>query len=534
MVLALLVLVVGFVLLIACANLANLMLARSTDRAREIAVRTALGAGRGAIVRQLVIESILLGLVGGAAGLGLAQGGIVLIKAYAYEEFFALLSIDRNVLAFAIVVTLITSVAFSLLPAIRTSRSDVAELLKAGSGKTSGGRGAHRARSALVVSQVALALSLAVVAALVVRSLVQTARVDVGFDTHNLFAFSMDVPAARYANVERLPALYEKTLAELAAIPGVTGAGASSRMPVLDGDAPAPVTIEGHAVARPADQPWASTSSVSADFFATARIAMLMGRPFVRSDAARAPLVAVVNREMAKRYWGSPSAAMGRRVSLVSVASPAWATIVGVSGDTKPDNITLQPNPQIYVPVAQRPARSMAFLLRTAQAAAPLPEIRAAMRRVDDGLAIYDARTVDEAFKIEMSSNYVLTGMYLAFAAIALGLAAAGLYGVISYSVSQRTKEIGIRVALGATASDVRGLVLFHGARLLIVGTVLGVAAGALIARAIRSLLYGVSPTDPATYGLVIGVIVLVMGIATYVPARRAMRVDPIRALRAD
>jgi hypothetical protein len=273
---------------------------------------------------------------------------------------------------------------------------------------------------------------------------------------------------------------------------------------------------------------------VSEAFFETAGIAMHAGRAFSRADNAGAPHVAIVNREMATRHWGSPASALGQRVALSGGGSPLWATIVGISGDTKPIDVTLPPSPQIYFPIAQRPTRSPAYMVRTTFATSLVPEVRTIMRRVDDGLAVFDARSVDQSFAIENSSSYVLTGMYLAFAAIALSLAATGLYGVISYSVSQRTREIGIRVALGATAGEVRRLVMLQGARLLIVGTILGVAAGALIARAIQSLLYGVSPLDPVMYGLVVVVMAAVMSLATYIPARRATRIDPIRALRAE
>ena len=209
-------------------------------------------------------------------------------------------------------------------------------------------------------------------------------------------------------------------------------------------------------------------------------------------------------------------------------------TIVGVVANTRPTEVSLPPNPQIYVPIAQQPERSVAFFVRATRASSLLPDVRAAMRRVDDGLALFDARTVDEALEIYNSSDRVLTGMYMAFAAIALALAAAGLYGVISYSVSQRTRELGIRVALGATASEVRSLVLVQGARLLVGGTVIGIVVGALIASTMRALLSGLSPLDPATYVLVVGVFAVVMGVATYVPARRAVSVDPIKALRAE
>jgi putative ABC transport system permease protein len=376
-------------------------------------------------------------------------------------------------------------------------------------------------------------MSLTVVAALVVLSLVKSARSDVGFDTHDLFVFHVDVPPSAGGR-DKAPAFYERTLTELASLPGVTAAAASDRLPVLGGQSARSLAIEGRTAARQVDEPWAAIAVVSEDYFAATRIPVIAGRAFGRADADGGLPVAIVNQEMARRYWGSASAAIGQRVSEVASTSRQWVTIVGVVGDTKTIDVTLPPNPQLYRPLAGRALRSVAFLVRSARAGTILSDIRASMRRVAPDLALYEARTFDEAFGVEMSTNYVLSGMYLAFAMIALSLAAAGLYGVVSYSVSQRTREIGIRVALGATTRDVSHLVMAQGGRLLIVGTVLGALGGAAIARSIRALLYDVSPFDPAIYGIVIGVIVVVMGVATYVPARRAMRVDPIRALRAD
>src|SRR5262249_45581419 len=256
--------------------------------------------------------------------------------------------------------------------------------------------------------------------------------------------------------------------------PGVSGVGLTTRLPVLGGDALAAVTIDGASASRPVDQPSATMYAVSADYFDVARIPFVNGRSFSRDDNSQAPAVAIVNREMAKRSWGSPSAALGKRVSAAQPGSVPM-TVVGVVGDTKPEDTTLPPSPQLYMPIIQRPARTMAFLLRSDRAATLLPDARAAIRRVDDGLALYNAQTVDVAFKNNSSSDYVLTGMFIAFAVIALSLAATGLYGVISYSVSQRTRELGIRVALGATANEVRRLVLAQGARLLVVGAALGI-----------------------------------------------------------
>jgi len=508
------------------------MLARSTERRREIVVRTALGASRGGIIQQLVTESVLLGVVGGALGLLLGYGGLRLIQAVAYEPIFAMLAIDRNVMLLAAAASLLTPVLFSVLPAVHASRADLGTTLREGSGRTIGG--ARRARSALVVSQVSLALMLVAVAALVVRTLVATTRIDLGFDTRDLLTFRVDAPAWRYADSARLVQFHTRLLDRLVGIAGVEQAAIVSQLPVLGGEATGPVVIEGLTTTRPADRPWSARGVASDHYFETARIPLVAGRAFSSTDDMAAVPVAVVSREMARRYWGGPAAAIGRRVQLGSDSGTAWRTIVGVVGDVKPPDITLPPTPHLYLPLAQVPPRGVAVMLRSANVSTLIPAVRDAMRSVDPELAIYELRTISEALAQEFSSNYVLTGMYAAFAVIALLLAAAGLYGVISYSLSQRTQEIGIRLALGASPGSVRSMVLSEAGRVVGIGIVIGLAGGILIAQAMRSLLYGVTPFDPATYALVVALLGGVMLAALFVPMRRATRIDPARALRSE
>jgi putative ABC transport system permease protein len=293
--------------------------------------------------------------------------------------------------------------------------------------------------------------------------------------------------------------------------------------------------VEGRPEPRTSDRPWAARVTASDDFFRTAGIPLVAGRLFSRQDTAGGPDVVLVNQEAARRYFESPPAAIGQRITLGSAeATVRWRTIIGVVGNTSPPDWTRPPNPQIYLPLEQDPVRGLAFMLRAAAADTLAAPVRAAMREIDPALAIYELRTFEQALERETQSGYIITSLYVAFAVIALLLAAAGLYGVIAYTVSQRTQEIGIRIALGAVPRDVQRMVFRQAGRLIVIGAVLGLVASALIAASVRSVLYGVSPFDPWSYGMVLSLLTMVMLAATWLPARRAMHIDPIRALRAE
>ena len=534
-VLALLSLAVGLLLLIACANLANAMLARSMERNREIALRVALGARRRVLVRQLLAEYAVLASVGGALGLAVAYGGVRAIKAVVYEPFFALLSIDGRVVLFAIVTTLVTCVLFGLAPALRAARADPIVALAQGSARMIGGVGVRRSRAALVVAQVTLAVALTVLGALVARSMIEESRIDLGFRTGDLWTFRVDLPQSTYEDPERLRQFYDRATDRLSSLPRVRSVAVVDRLPVLGGIAMTTLDIEGRPVARQADQPWAARTSISAGYFATAAIPLLTGRVLAPTDRPDALPVVVVNRELARRYFGSVEQALGSRVSLGRSDEPAtWRVIVGVVGDIRPADITAPPNPELYLPLAQEAARSVSFMMRAPGGDASAASIRSLMREVDPALAVYELRTMDQALAIETSSDVMLTGLFVSFAVIALVLAATGLYGVIAYLVSQRTREIGIRIALGALPRSVGRMVLGEAAVLFGLGMILGLGIALLLARGMRSLLYGIGPVDPPTYVGAAAVLAAVMFIAAYVPARRAMRVNPLGALRSE
>lgn len=530
-ILGLLVTVVGFVLMIACANIANLVLARATGRRRELAVRAALGASRSRVVRQLLSESLLLGIAGGVLGLGVAYAGLYVIRAAAYEPFFRLVVIDRTVLLFTAALALLTPMVFSLLPAMHASRSDVHETLKDSSARAGGGVRGRRSRSVLVVAQLSLAMALLIVSGLLVRTMIEINRTSVGFDRTNMLTIRMELPEWRYTTPAAIADFQQRLLARLGSLPGVQHVATTDRLPMFGGEAPTPLLIEGQAPARPQDRPWAAPGNVSDDFFAASGIPLVAGRPFNQGDVKESLPVAIVNAEMAKRYWQSSEKALGARVQIEGESR--WLTVVGIAGDVMRADLD-GVSPQVYVSARQEPKRTIAVMMRASNPGALMEAARGEVRALDRDVPVREIRTIEEAFADETSSSKILLGMFVSFAALALALAASGLYGVVSYSVSQRQQEIGIRMALGAVAGDIRRLIVRQTVVLVVVGVAIGLAAGALIAQASASVLFRVSPSDPVTYGGVAVLLALVALIAAYFPVRRAVTVDPLVALRSE
>jgi putative ABC transport system permease protein len=533
-VLSLLMLVVGFVLLIACANIANLVLARATARRREIALRTALGASRLRVVRQLLTESVISGFVGGALGLGFAYAGLWIVKAAAYEPFFELVTIDRNVLFFTAALSLLTPFVFSLLPALQSANRDVNTALKEGAALTGSDVRGRRSRSILVASQLALAMALLIVSGLFIRSMIAYARTPLGFDPSSILTLQVEIPEWRYRTDASVTEYYDRLLARVAAMPGVQSVGAIDRLPVLGAQRIRNLVIDGYATGRPDEKPWAVMSTATEAFFATARVPILSGRAFTPRDDSGAQPVAIVSRAMADRYLGGMTRAAGARIALDDPSSNRrWLVVVGVAGDVKRPDLT-GTDPEIYLPARQNPARGLVLMVRAPQTTALTSAVRGEVRAADADVAVYQMRTLDEAFNDDLSSSRILIGMFIAFAVLALILAAGGLYGVIAYSVSRRVQEIGIRMALGAIGADIRRLILRQTLVLVVIGLTIGLAGGALIARLSSSILFGVSAGDPVTYSTVTAVLAFVALGAAYVPVRRATRIDPIVALRVQ
>jgi putative ABC transport system permease protein len=531
-VLALLGVAVALVLAVACANVANLMLARGAARQRETAVRAALGAGRARLVRQLLTEGAVLAVLGGSLGVLLAGWGLDLIRSMTFEPFFQLVVIDRRVLAFCAAVSLLTPLVFGPLPALQATGLDLVSTLKEAGRSLDGSRRRARVRSALVVGQLGLALALLLVAGLSVRMALAMQGLDLGFAVKDLVTLKTDLPPARYATEDGIRHFQERLEQRLAALPGVAGVAAGSARPVLEAAVTQAVAVEGLEPPAEGPQPWAARAVVSTDYFRTLGIPILKGRPFGRQDARGAEPAAVVSQAFASRYLPGREP-VGRRVRL-GTDSATWLTIVGVAGDVINGDPAEPPRPQVYLSLAQHPVRSLTFFARSRDLESVVGAARAELAQLDPEQPLYDAKTMERALFEDLASNRVVTGLFGTFAVVALGLATVGLYGLISYAVSQRTREIGVRAALGARPGDVLRLVLGQGMRLVAAGLGAGLVVGAGLARVMSSVLVGVAATDPLTFTLVPAALAAVAVLATLLPALRAARLDPAVVLRSE
>ena len=533
-IMALLGLVVGLVLLLACANLANLVLSRATGRRRELAVRSALGASRPRVIRQMLTENLVYGICGGAAGLLVANSGLALMRAAAYEPFFQMVRIDRNVMLFTAGLALLTPMLFAILPALHSTRADAADALKDAGTRTAGSGRAARSRSVLIVAQLGLAVMLLVLATLLVHALVNITGAPRGVDDRAVLTARLDPPAWRYTTDAARREFQRDLLTRLAVQPGVQHAALIDRLPFVDGEPISELAIEGHAATRPEDRPWAIVSTVSDGYFETMGIPIVAGRRFTAEDRSGRTVVAIVNKESARRHFGSIERAIGARLSLPSDgAAPQAMEIVGVVADVLRADLE-GVNPQLFLPSGQHPFKTMSLVIRSDDPQAIAPAVRAQIRAIDADVPVYQLRPLQQAIEDDLSSSKVLGSMFVAFALLALVLAASGLYAVVSYSAAQRAKEFGVRVALGALPSDITRMMLAQTARLVAIGLALGLLGGRGLAMLATALLYRVSPSDPATYTAVAATLGAIAFIATYVPVRRALTLDPVRALRLE
>jgi predicted permease len=533
LVFGLLMLVVAFVLLIACANVANLMLARATRRRREMAVRVALGATRWAVVRQLITESLCIGISGGLIGVAIAEAGLRVIRAASYEPFFKMVVIDRYVLGFAVVLSILTPVLFSVLPSIHAASEAFGSGLREG-GRSGSTAGTRRSRNALVVAQISLAMILLIMAGLIVRSLIAIRRIDLGFDPRAVLTAQVELPSWKFKTGEEMARFYERVEDRLARIPGATAAGAATGLPALAAGSRVPFDLAEHPAATAAERPWAQRFTATQGYLQATGIALLRGRWFSRADSRETAPVVVINAEAARRYFQTVDRAIGSRILLPDRGPDRSAEIIGVVGVVANPDLEMAPAPYIYDLAAQQPPRTASLVVRAARPSDLAGQLRAAVHDVDADVPVFDVRTLQTALDDEMSSNRVLMSMFVAFAMLALVLATAGVYAVISFLVGQRTQEIGVRVALGAVPSDIRRLIFGQGLGLVAIGSVIGVGGAAALARTLASALFGVTPFDPATYGSVIGVVLLAALGAMWAPAQRAISLDPVRSLKAE
>ncbi|HEV2835018.1 MAG TPA: ABC transporter permease [Pyrinomonadaceae bacterium] len=525
---------VGLVLLIACANVANLLLARAAARQKEVAIRMALGASRGRIAAQLLTESLLLSLAGGAIGLLLASWGTDLLVAYGPANVPRLrdVSFDRYVLFFTLGIATLTGIVFGLAPALHASKPDPGNMLKDSGRGVSHGR--NRMRSALIVSEVALSLMLLAGAGLLINSFWRLLQTDAGFDPRSVLAVDIPLNRTTYTKPEQRSAAFQQLLQRMKALPGVRDVSVVSNVPMTDMDIELSFQVEGRAPYKPGEEAVADYTVAGSDYFRTMNITLLRGRTFTDYDTTNSPQVLVVSNAFAKFYFPNEDP-IGRRI-IFDGEDETPREIIGVVNDIRRNGLDVDVQPEMYVSHLQNPERRLNLMIRTEarDASQLIPAVRAEVKAFDPKQIIWRTQTLEDLLGTSVAPrrfNMLLLGI---FAAVALVLAAVGLYGVMSYSVSWRTHEIGIRMALGAKRADVLRLVVRQGMTLTLIGLGLGLIGALALSRVLIGLLYGVSPTDPLTFAGVSIVLLAVALFACLIPARRATHVDPIVALRTE
>jgi len=526
---------VGVVLLVACANVASLLVARASGRQREIAVRTALGATRGRIVRQLVTESLVLGAAGGVVGLLAGSWAVALLLKVLPDGIprAQMIGLDARVALAATGMSLVSALFFGLAPALQASRQERSSALReADRGATSGRRRA-RTRAALVVIEIALTLVLLVSAGLLVNSFVRLQRVDPGFRTEQVMLVGLPLPQTRYPDGKRQTAFYQRVLDSVQHREEIQAAAILFPSPIHGRNASGTFTIEGRPITNRTERPFANIGSVSSDYFRTLAIPVLQGRSFMDQDREPAPPVAIVNSTFVRKYLPGEKA-IGMRVRFGDDGDD-WITIVGIVGDSRNLGLERAPAPLLYFPADRFPLAFMSLGVRTAAPPATVASIvRAAVKEIDPELPVDRLVPLQEVLQESIAEPRFRTLLLGTFAAMALVLAAVGLYGLISYTVALRTREIGIRVALGAQSRQVVLPILREGLTLAVVGVAVGLAAAAAAARLLSSFLFEIGPTDPLTFAVVAALLLAVALLASYIPSRRALGVDPITALRTE
>jgi predicted permease len=531
---------VGLVLLIACANISNLLLARASSRQRETAIRSALGATRRRLIRQWLVESMLLGLLGGGLGILFAflclRAEVIHIPA----EFariipgWSKIRINTPVLLFTTVISLGTGLIFGFLPALTASRLNVNDTLKEGAPSAGLGRRRGLLRNALMVSEVALSLALLATAGLMMKSFVRLERVSAGFNTDRLLTMFVALPDAKYKSDPQTVTFYEQLIERVRNLPGVENAATANMIPLNKMNETSSIRIEGRPEPKPGQEPDANYRIVSDSYFRTMQIPVLHGREFTTQDSAKSQLVVTVNEAFAARYWPG-EVALGKRIRFSGPPEKEpWRTVVAVVGNIK-NQLDLPAPPEMYFPLRQQSENTLALVVRTSSDPRSMEEtVRAQVVALDRDLPVFDVSTMDDLRSVSVLPQRIGGTLMTAFAGFALVLAAIGLFGVIAYSVAERTHEIGIRIALGAKPREIFRLVVGQGMALALIGLLIGLPLALGMGRAVAGLLYGVAPNDFTTFASVATIFASVAFAACYIPARRAMRVDPIIALRYE
>jgi predicted permease len=522
---------VGLVLLIACVNVANLLLVRASMRQREIALRTALGAGRWRILRQLLTESVILGVCGGVTGLALAAAGTRLVAGYGPERipFLKEVSLDGRVFAFAILASLLTGILFGLAPALAAFRARLSETLKEGSIATGESRARNRFRGALVVIEVATAMLLTIGATLTMRTLLRLQATDPGFDAEGVLTASITLPTTKYPNPEQRFAFYQRLLDRIKVMPGVQGASMVSLIPLGGSNTGRDFVIEGQPAPRPEDAPIFWRRVIDPDYFHVMKIRLVRGREFTSQDAA-SPRIAIINEAMARRFWPNTDP-VGKRFG----TGRSWLTVVGVVGDVKFTSLTKDAELEFYELYRQASIADMILTVRTVTDPQRLaPALRQAVLETDPTQPISHITPMAQYVSDATGTPRLSALLLAAFGTTALLLAAVGIYGVISFSVTRRTREIGVRIALGAAGGDVMRIVVGQAVALASVGIAIGIGSALALNGVMQRMLFGVTATDPSAYLAVSALLIGIAALAAYVPARRATRIDPSVALRCE
>ena len=524
---------VGFVLLIACANVANLLLARSATREKEVAIRASLGARRRRIARQLLSESLLLAVIGGAVGLLLSYWLVALLVSFSPQGTPRLdeIGMDRRALGYTMAITVLTGLLFGAAPVWQLFKADLNQSLRDGGKGLHGARSGRRALNALVVAETALALTLLVGAGLLIRSFIRLQRVDPGFNPRNVLTAVVTLPLAVY-NDTQVRTFYSQLLERARTLPGAQSAAAVSSLPFAGNDTDAGFLIEGRPAPQPDQRPVAWISSVSPDYFRTMGMRLIAGREFTEGDNENSPKVVIISEATARRHFPNEDP-IGKRIG--NGRPDGWREIVGVTADVKHFGLNQDARVSMFFPHLQRPSRRMFIVARTAADPMSLTSaLKGAVAAMDKNLAVSNISAMEEITAQSIGQERFTLLLLGVFSALALLLAVAGIYGVMSYAVAQRTHEIGVRVALGAQTSDVLRMVVAQGMALVLTGVGIGLGSALALTRFIRGLLFGVSATDPMTFAGVAALLALVALAACYVPARRASKVDPMVALRCE